>query len=81
MPQLKIQDVKQQVEDLEKKLDARLDSLIAEVKASVVSTKSENPGLKELVRTVEQLNNDLRGHIAVYNKHIMQQHAPKVRVR
>jgi ElaB/YqjD/DUF883 family membrane-anchored ribosome-binding protein len=83
MPQLKIADVKKQVEDLETSLNAKFASLVEEVKEVL-----KNSGVggsdeaiaeleKKLGNKIEGLRNDVGGHVRIYNKHIQQQHAPK----
>jgi hypothetical protein len=80
MPQLKIVDVKKQVEELEAQVNAKFEGLVNELKqvlqnAKVIPNDPNTPSKeKELEEKVNQIKKDLVGHVEVYNKHIRQLH-------
>ncbi len=85
MPQLKISDVQEQVETVEKTLLDTINSLVKQVEElksqvnGVVVEKSTAPeGVDEAITRVDedikQLRKDVGGHVQVYNQHIIDQH-------
>ena len=88
MPQLKISDIKEELEQIRKDLNTKikdLEGVVNELKASLegafIQKSIEPKDVAETIAVVElglkQLRNDVEGHVGVYNKHIMQQHGKK----
>ena len=86
MPQLKIQDVKDQVDELEKTLTDKFVGLVAEIKnvladanvaTSEVDTSVLDSAVASMKAEVNTLRDDMIGHVTLYNKHIIQQHNTK----
>lgn len=91
MPQLKIVDVKKQVEDLEKAMEERLNKKFADlvedlkhilqeanVKVGDGDTLSSfDDKINKVKKEISKLRSDVGNHVTVYNKHIMQQHGKR----
>jgi ElaB/YqjD/DUF883 family membrane-anchored ribosome-binding protein len=88
MPQLKIQDVKDDLDNTKAELDDKFSSLVEEVKIVLaeagVGTDSgesvratDNTELMQLRNDVAELREAIVGHINLYNNHIVQQHNKK----
>jgi hypothetical protein len=90
MPQLKIQDVKDQLDATETLLNDKFSGLVEEVKTVLAdagvgedsgdcdtATPTDNTELIELRLQVEDLKEAIVGHINLYNNHIVQQHNRK----
>lgn len=78
--QLKIADVKKQVEELENKMNKKFDDLVVELSRALDGV-NDNPitpstmDTSKLEVAINTLREDLIGHIKVYNNHIIQQHS------
>jgi len=84
MPQLKIIDVKEQLEAFEKEVNEKFAALEARLDA-IVSAGQRDGGtdgvtphthtqINDLNDLVKQVHENVKGHVEVYNKHIVQQH-------
>ena len=78
MPQLKISDVEKQIEELEEKINEKFTALVAELNAALSEVNTDGSvDTSKLEAELNQLRNDLVGHVGVYNKHIKQLHIGK----
>lgn len=87
MPQLKIQDVKDELITTEAKLNDKFNGLVEEVKTVLATSgvgvdaedcdKSIATELTALRTEVRELKDAIVGHIELYNNHIVQQHNRK----
>ena len=83
MPQLKIQDVKDQIDELEKTLNQKFEVLVEEVKAVIstakvpIDTSNLDSLFADIKKDVKKLRDDTTVLATNYNRHIIQQHAPK----
>tara|TARA_R110002126_G_C10266743_1_gene483633 strand:+ start:115 stop:384 length:270 start_codon:yes stop_codon:yes gene_type:complete len=88
MPQLKIQDVKDDLDNTKAELDDKFSSLVEEVKIVLAEagvgtdsgesvTATDSMDVIELRKDVAELKDAIVGHINLYNNHIIQQHNKK----
>ena len=76
MPQLKIQDIKEEMESKETIINGRLTA----IEVAIEEIRSNTNGTKAPVNTVaiqkelDNLRKELIGHVGVYNNHIIKQH-------
>ena len=73
MPQLKIADVKDQVDKLEGDMNTRLDTLEELVKAGSGGS-DVTINVEKFVSELNKVREDLIGHVNVYNGHIKSLH-------
>jgi hypothetical protein len=85
MAGLTVKDAMTRIDQVEKDLNEKFTKLVDELKQVLAETentcgcgcKTDSVEVGTLDSKVEDIRNDLIGHIQVYNQHIIQQHGKK----